>query len=104
MDRGILGRNDWCRPRGVHRPQHVELFPAAEDAWRVPTLLLFSGSGMATGGWLAGFLYDRFRFYGVAFGTGLMVNLGNLIIIGALVLRELRMSGGISTAPRPFGS
>ena len=81
-----------------------ELFPAVEAAWRVPTLLLFSGSGMATGGWLAGFLYDRLGFYGVAFGTGLVVNLGNLIIIGALVLRELRMARGISTVPRPLGS
>ena len=31
-----------------------ELFPAAEASWRVPTVLLFSGSGMAAGGWLAG--------------------------------------------------
>jgi MFS family permease len=31
-----------------------ELFPASEASWRVPTLLLFSGSGMAFGGWLAG--------------------------------------------------
>jgi nitrate/nitrite transporter NarK len=27
-----------------------ELFPASEASWRVPTLLLFSGSGMAFGG------------------------------------------------------
>jgi MFS family permease len=81
-----------------------ELFPAAEAAWRVPTLLMFSGSGMATGGWLAGFLYDRFGFYGVAFGTGLVVNLGNLIIISALVLRDRRIARGLSTLPRPVGS
>jgi MFS family permease len=81
-----------------------ELFPAAEAAWRVPALLMFSGSGMATGGWLAGFLYDRFGFYGVAFGTGLVVNLGNLIIIGALVLRDRRAARGPSTMPRPVGS
>src|SRR5205807_3439940 len=31
-----------------------ELFPAAEASWRIPALLLFSGSGMAAGGWLAG--------------------------------------------------
>jgi hypothetical protein len=35
-----------------------ELFPASEASWRVPTLLLFSGSGMAFGGWLAGAIYD----------------------------------------------
>jgi MFS family permease len=65
-----------------------ELFPAAEAAWRVPTLLLFSGSGMAAGGWVAGLLHDQFGFYGVAFATGLVFNLGNFIIVGALVLRQ----------------
>ena len=67
-----------------------ELFPASEAAWRVPTLLLFSGSGMAAGGWLAGLLYDRFGFYGAAFMVGLMFNLANLLIVGALVLRRQR--------------
>lgn len=64
-----------------------ELFPAAEAAWRVPALLLFSGSGMAAGGWLAGAIYDRFGFYGAAFATGLVFNLVNLVIVGSLVLR-----------------
>jgi len=67
-----------------------ELFPASEAAWRVPTLLLFRGSGMAAGGWLAGLLYDRFGFYGAAFMVGLMFNLANLLIVGALVLRRQR--------------
>ena len=73
-----------------------ELFPAAEAAWRVPTLLLFSGSGMAAGGWLAGLLYDRFGFYGAAFAVGLAFNLANLCVIGALVLRQGR--------PRPYSA
>jgi hypothetical protein len=42
--------------------------------------------------------------FGVAFGTGLVVNLGNLIIIGALVLRDRRIARGLSTMPRPVGS
>jgi MFS family permease len=65
-----------------------ELFPAAEASWRVPTLLLFSGSGMAAGGWLAGMIYDAFGFYGAAFATGLVFNLINLVIVGSLVLRR----------------
>lgn len=69
-----------------------QLFPAAEASWRVPTLLMFSGSGMATGGWLAGFLYDKFGFYAVAFAAGVVFNLGNLVVIGALVLRDQRQS------------
>jgi MFS family permease len=68
-----------------------ELFPASEAAWRVPSLLLFSGSGMAAGGWLAGLLYDRFGFYGAAFGVGLVFNLANIVIVGSLVLRQQQM-------------
>jgi predicted MFS family arabinose efflux permease len=43
---------------------------------------------MAAGGWLAGLLYDRFGFYGAAFLVGVMFNLANLLIVGALVLRR----------------
>jgi MFS family permease len=64
-----------------------ELFPASEAAWRVPTLLLFSGSGMAAGGWLAGLIYDRAGFYGAAFATGILFNLCNLLIVVPLSLR-----------------
>ena len=74
-----------------------ELFPAAEAGRRVPTLLLFSGSGMAAGGSLAGLLYDRFGFYGAAFAVGLAFNRWrNLCVIGALVLRQGR--------PRPYST
>src|SRR5687768_1910451 len=34
-----------------------ELYPASQAAWRIPTLL-FTGLGMALGGWLAGAIYD----------------------------------------------
>ena len=64
-----------------------ELFPASEAYWRIPTLLLFSGSGMAVGGWLAGLLYDRLGFYGPAFAVGIGANLLNLLIISVLVGR-----------------
>ncbi len=64
-----------------------ELFPPSEAAWRIPTLLLFSGSGMAAGGWLAGLLYDRFGFYDAAFLAGLICNLANLLLVGMLVVR-----------------
>jgi MFS family permease len=64
-----------------------ELFPASEAYWRIPTLLLFSGSGMAAGGWLAGLLYDRLGFYAPAFAVGIGANLLNLLIISVLVGR-----------------
>lgn len=66
------------------------LFPAAEASWRVPTLLLFNGSGMATGSWLAGAIYDHFGFYGAAFATGILFNAANLAVIGTLVVRRNR--------------
>jgi MFS family permease len=67
-----------------------QLFPAAEASWRVPTVLLFSGSGMAAGGWIAGAIYDYVGFYAAAFAAGILLNLGNAVIIGALVFRQSR--------------
>jgi MFS family permease len=65
-----------------------ELFPASEASWRIPTLLLFSGFGMASGGWIAGLLYDRFGYYAPAFATGIGANILNLLVIGVLVARQ----------------
>ena len=65
-----------------------EIFPAAEASWRIPTLLLFSGSGMAAGGWLAGLLYDHFGYYAPAFAFGIGTNILNLLVIGMLVARR----------------
>lgn len=65
-----------------------DLFPASEASWRIPTLLLFSGSGMAAGGWLAGAIYDLAGFYAAAFATGIAINLVHIVIISSLVLRR----------------
>lgn len=70
-----------------------ELFPASEASWRIPTLLLFSGGGMALGGWLAGLLYDHFGYYAPAFAAGIGANILNLLLVGILVgRRRLRIS------------
>jgi MFS family permease len=65
-----------------------ELFPASEASWRIPTLLLFSGFGMAAGGWIAGLLYDHFGYYAPAFATGIGSNVLNILVVGALVARQ----------------
>jgi MFS family permease len=65
-----------------------ELFPASEASWRIPTLLLFSGLGMASGGWLAGLLYDHFGYYAPAFAFGIGSNILNLMVVGTLVARQ----------------
>jgi MFS family permease len=69
-----------------------ELFPAREASWRVPSVLLFSGSGMAFGGWLAGAIYDAVGFYAAAFAAGIAFNAAHLIVIGALVRRQRRFA------------
>jgi hypothetical protein len=69
-----------------------ELFPAAEASWRIPTVLLFSGSGMAAGGWLAGAIYDWAGFYAAAFAAGILFNLANLVVVAPLVFRQRRHS------------
>ncbi|HEU0218868.1 MAG TPA: MFS transporter [Stellaceae bacterium] len=65
-----------------------ELFPASEASWRVPTVLLFSGSGMAFGGWFAGAIYDHVGFYAAAFAAGIVFNALHLVVIGILVWRR----------------
>jgi MFS family permease len=65
-----------------------ELFPASEAYWRIPTLLLFSGMGMALGGWLAGVLYDHYGFYAPAFAAGVGANILNILVVGTLVMRR----------------
>jgi MFS family permease len=65
-----------------------ELFPAAEASWRIPTLLLFTAIGMASGGWLAGLLYDHFGYYAPAFAAGIGSNILNILIVGTLVMRQ----------------
>ncbi len=65
-----------------------QLFPASEASWRIPALLLLSGMGMGTGGWLAGALYDYLGYYAPAFAVGVASNLLNFALIAALVLRQ----------------
>jgi MFS family permease len=65
-----------------------ELFPASQASWRIPALLLFSGGGMALGGWLAGLLYDHFGYYAPAFAAGIGLNILHLLVVGTLVFRQ----------------
>ena len=76
-----------------------ELFPAREAGWRVPVLLCMSGFGMASGGWVAGLLYDHFGYYAPAFAAGLIFNFVNLLLIGTLVARRGGWFGGARAAP-----
>jgi MFS family permease len=63
-----------------------EHYPASEAGWRVPTVMFAGYLGMAAGGWGAGALYDYFRFYVPAFGTGLAFNMINLLLLIGIAL------------------
>jgi MFS family permease len=65
-----------------------ELFPASEASWRIPTILLFTGLGMSSGGWIAGLLYDHLGYYAPAFALGIGANILNLLMISVLVGRQ----------------
>lgn len=65
-----------------------DLYPPSEAAWRIPTVLMFTGSGMAFGGWFAGFIYDRFGFYAAAFAIGIAINLAHIAVVGGMVVRQ----------------
>jgi MFS family permease len=75
-----------------------DLFPSTEAAWRVPTLLFTAMCGMAFGSWLGGALYDHFGYYAPAFGTGVVFNLANLVVVGSLLLRQRGQSLSFAAA------
>ena len=68
-----------------------ELYPMNEAHWRVPALLLLTGSGMGAGGWLAGYLYDIYGYYTPAFATGVAFNVANIAILFMLLVRQRSM-------------
>jgi predicted MFS family arabinose efflux permease len=75
-----------------------EYFPAREAGWRVPALMLMSGSGMAAGTWLAGVLYDYFGYYAPAFAAGVAFNLLNLVVLVTLMARHRYASSAVTPA------
>jgi len=75
-----------------------DLFPASEASWRIPTLLLFSGGGMAAGSWLAGLIYDHLGFYAPAFAVGIGANILNLLIVCVLVGRTRQQAAAYRAA------
>ena len=64
-----------------------ELFPLGEVGWRIGVILLCGTLGMAGGGYLGGLVYDLAGSYRIAFLTGVIFNLGNLVIVLGLLFR-----------------
>lgn len=64
-----------------------DCFSIREANWRIPTVMFAGLLGMASGGWGAGLLYDRFGDYLPAFSTGMAFNLVNLGVLLFLLTR-----------------
>jgi len=64
-----------------------DLFPAREAGWRMGAVFLGGLGGMALGSWLGGAVFDHTGSYLPAFLIGVLFNLVNLGIVGALLLR-----------------
>ena len=81
-----------------------ELFPAAEATWRVPVWFFTNLCGMALGGWLAGWLYDRLASYAPAFLAGVALNVANVALIGWMATRQRGgMARRLLDSPRDKG-
>jgi len=75
-----------------------EYFPAGEAGKRVGIIILATVSGMAFGGWLNGAIYDLTGSYDAAFINGIIWNMANLLIIGFILSRSKRSTGGSMAA------
>jgi MFS family permease len=65
-----------------------ELFPIRQVGARIGIVFLFGTVGMALGAWLGGQIFDLTGSYHSAFLVGVAFNLGNLALVGALLLRQ----------------
>ncbi len=75
-----------CYPVIVQR-----YLPPAEAGRRLGIVILFGASGMALGGWLAGYVFDLTGTYSPAFLIGAAANVANLVIVLMLINRKRAM-------------
>jgi MFS family permease len=68
-----------------------ELFPARDAGWRMGVVFLFGTVGMASGGFLGGWIFDLTGQYPMAFLVGVGANVVNLMAIATLLWRGRRM-------------
>lgn len=66
-------------------------FPASQAGWRIGTAFLFTITGMALGGWMAGAIYDATGSYTWSYLNAVGFNLMNLAIALGLLRRYLRL-------------
>ena len=64
------------------------LFPAGEAGWRIGMTMMFTVSGMALGGWIAGALHDLTGDYSTSILAAVGFNVLNLGIAALLIARD----------------
>ena len=64
------------------------LFPAGEAGWRIGMTMMFTVSGMALGGWIAGALHDLTGDYTASILAAVGFNVVNLAIAWLLIARD----------------
>jgi MFS family permease len=64
-----------------------EHLPIAEVGRRTGVIFLFGAVAMGLGSWMGGYLFDLTGSYTLPFLIGVAFNIGNLVIVGALILR-----------------
>lgn len=69
-----------------------ELYPANQIGWRMGVIYMFSTAGMALGGWMAGAIFDATAGYTLAFVIGVAFNIGNLMLVTPLLVRQRRFA------------
>ncbi len=62
--------------------------------WRLGIVMLFAMAGMASGGWLGGYIFDATLSYVSAFQSALAFNLLNLMLLGILYMAQRRRTPG----------
>ena len=65
-----------------------EYMPAAEAGRRVGVVVMATVAGMALGGWMSGWIYDRTGSYAAAFLNGMAWNLLNVSVMVFLLWRS----------------
>ena len=78
-------------------------FHARDAGWRIGTVLLFTISGMAIGGWMAGALYDLTGSYTVSYINAIAFNILNLMIAGHLLRRDRYVYPALTTSLHRVG-
>lgn len=67
-----------------------QLFPVRDAGWRIGVVFLGGYIGMASGGFLGGWIHDLTLTYEMAFLVGILFNIINLLALGVLFLSRDR--------------